>query len=225
MEAEKVTRDEDQFIERVKEKLEKYFIFTPQVFSKCRKGKIDFIIKLKTDDSICFGLECKSYQRKTGEQLGEYVAQSIKYSKYEFEISPGVFKRVPIVICPPISSVFFVFSYEQKKEIGEFGRTVVWHRDIHEWDRPHHTFNGFLGAFNVGEIRVGQTERRIFDGVHITKKKKLEKYLYISFSNKIIWSGEIRDDVDWDKRKKIGEHVIGTNEHNYDFLLSKISKI
>lgn len=163
------TESEDQFTQRMVDYLEKYFDVQHQVYSKCRKGKIDLIITHKNSD-YHFGVELKRDDSKKGEEIGEYVKQAIRYSNYEFEISEGVYQKIPICICPPLSYRYFLMNNEEK--VTGFDR---WHKDRHTENFIHHSFNGFLGAFGIGEIRA-------FDSSH-------QKYLYISHSNQSVWSG------------------------------------
>ena len=79
-----------------------------------------------------------------------------------------------------------------------------WHKDRHAENLDHHTFNGFLGVFNLGEIKnVG--------GVDFA----------LMFSNKIIYDTRVRKIYEnniYIKTEKKGLHI-----QNYTNLLKKIS--
>lgn len=178
---------EEQFVNKVINVLQKYFKVEREVWSDCRNGRIDLI--LTTKEGYRLGLECKRYDKKKGEQIGEYVKQAIRYSQYTFSSV-----KIPIFIAPPLSYKYFIMN-----EIEELkGDGNKWHKDRHNETHEHHTFNGFLGAFNVGELRT--FEKGVF---------------YFSFSNKIIWNSALRYKTNFPK---------GIHEVNYQQLIKKINK-
>lgn len=178
---------EEQFVIRVINVLQKYFKIEREVWSDCRGGRIDLI--LTTKEGYRFGLECKRYDKKKGEQIGEYVKQAIRYSNYTFS---GV--KIPIFIAPPLSYKYFIMN----EDVIIDENKISWHKDRHNETHEHHSFNGFLGAFNVGELRT--FEKGIF---------------YFSFSNKIIWNSALQYKTNNPK---------GTHEVNYQLLIKKINK-
>jgi len=69
--------------------------------------------------------------------------------------------------------------------------------------------NGFLGAFKVGELRKSENQHG--------------KYIYITFSNKPIWSS--RNHNNWVDGVNMGKLMKGLHRKNYDFLMKKINSI
>lgn len=184
---------EKEFAKIVVGKLSNYFDIKDEVWSKCGRYRIDFVITEKINGS-CFGIEFKDFDRKRGEGIGEHILQSIRYSLSEFKTNEG-FKRIPIFICPPISSNYLVLSEIKKMIDGKEN-----HIDRHEKNHEHHTVNGLLGSLNIGEIR--------------TTEKRNKQVLYFAFSNRIIWSNEVK----WNSNDIRGLHTT-----NYELLIKKIN--
>ena len=155
---------------------------------------------LTTETGEHFGVEAKVPDKKRGEGLGEYVKQAIRYTGYEFEVKANVFQKIPIFICPAISYKYFLLNEKEMDFEGE-----KWHKDRHKESNDHHTFNGFLGSFNVGEVRnMGG------------------KDFALMFSNKIIYDTRMawsEENGKWVKSKKKGLH-----QDNYTNLIKKISQ-
>ena len=115
----------------------------------------------------------------------------------------GIFKRIPIFICPPLSYKYFILNQEQQEIENK-----IWHLDRHSEYHEHHTMNGFIGAFNVGELRKG------FDK---------EKYYFLSFSNKPVWSSKIANIYN-SNNEWVGKQMKGIHEKFYIELMKKICK-
>lgn len=172
---------EQDFVNKLIPTFSKHFKVETEVWSKCKNGRIDLLLNL--DNKYYFGIECKLPNAKRGEQIGKYVKQAIRYSNYEFHIGNGIYKKIPIFICPPLSYKYFLMN--QRETIIDNIDNVYcngnkfkkWHQDRHCENSSHHSFNGFLGEFNVGEVRR-------FDNVNY----------YFSFSNNIIY--ELRNGID-----------------------------
>lgn len=185
----KMEETEEQFVLKLIKTFQKYFKVEREVWSDCRNGRIDII--LTTKENYRFGVECKRYDKKRGEKMGEFLKQAIRYSNYTFSGN-----KIPIFIAPPLSYKYFIMN--EIEEIKEDGN--MWHMDRHNENHEHHSFNGFLGAFNIGEIRSVKNDR---------------PYFYFSTSNKIIWQS---------KKKWKENEEIGTHEVNYNNLIKKINK-
>lgn len=189
---------EQQFVDKCVSHFSKHFTCQRERWSKCGNGRIDLI--LSTDNGEYFGVEAKIPDRKRGEGLGEFVKQAIRYTNYEFEIRDKVFKQIPIFICPAISYKYFILN---EHEITIEGKK--WHRDRHEETNDHHSVNGFLGAFNVGEIRnMGCNDFALI------------------FSNKIIYDTRLKSIYEGNVYK--GKVKAGIHSENYTKLINKISK-
>ncbi len=83
-----------------------------------------------------------------------------------------------------------------------------WHQDRHDKTHTHHSMNGFLGVFNIGEIRKSKNSNGVF--------------IYISFSNKVIWSSCIYNN--WISGTKYIVGPKGLHDKNYESLIKKITK-
>jgi hypothetical protein len=70
---------EKEFVDKLCIKFSKYFEVQREVVSKCKKNRIDILLSI--DGKYHFGIECKSPDKKRGEQIGRYV--------FEHRIYPG----------------------------------------------------------------------------------------------------------------------------------------
>jgi hypothetical protein len=188
---------ENIFVENCIKSFSQHFKCQREVWSKCRQGRIDIV--LETDCGKFFGVEAKVPDRKRGEKIGEFVKQAIRYSAYEFEVRPNHFEVIPIFICPPISYKYFLMNEQEQIIDG-----VKWHRDRHNEVCEHHSFNGFLGSFNIGEIR------NIGNG-----------FFALINSNKIIYSTGVKRI--FENGRFIRNEKFGLHEENYKFLIKKIA--
>lgn len=190
---------ETKFVDDCVIHFSKHFKCQREVWSKCKQGRIDIV--LETSCGKFFGIEAKVPERKRGEEIGNYIQQAMRYSTYEFEVKPNQFQRIPIFICPPISYKYFIMNNEEQIIDG-----IKWHRDRHNENFEHHSFNGFLGTFNVGEVR--KVQQGAFALIH---------------SNKTIFSTKI--EPIYDGRNLIGRKIQGLHEKNYELLIQKISRL
>jgi hypothetical protein len=185
----KTDNKESVFVDKLTIALQKNLKVEREVKSDCRTARIDIIATTK--EGYRFGIECKRYDEKRGEKVGEYIKQAERYSKCLFN---GFI--IPIFIAPPLSYHYLLMNQETQEIDG-----VKWHRDRHNEEHEHHTINGLLGVFRVGELRKSKD----YNG----------QFFYFSFSNKPIWSTQI----------KYGTNEIkGTHEVNYQQLIKKLNK-
>lgn len=187
--------NESEYIEKVLIPiLNPHFIIRRECWSNSKKKRrIDLILQIP-DRDVFFGVEVKRPSSKRGEEIGRFIKQAIDYSKLEFDVfkNGSVFKKIPIFINPPISLNYFVMNQESQILNG-----VKWFRDRHDNTCEHHSFNGFLGSFGVGEIRAGKDYRGSF--------------IFFAFSNKVIYStAKI-----WRTKE-----IVGLHEKNYSKLIS-----
>lgn len=175
---------EQAFVDVLVKYLSKSLTIEEEVWSDCKKGRIDLIATTK--EGYRLGIECKKNNRKRGEEMGKFISQALRYKSYYFNGS-----KIPIFIAPSLSYNYFVLS-EETKEID----SKEFHLDRHDKTHEHHSFNGFLGEIGCGEIRSNGS------------------FLYFSYSNKIVWSGQT---------KYKSEEVKGTHEVNYKRILNKIN--
>jgi len=170
---------EKEFVLKLIPYFEKHFIVRQECWSECKTSRIDLILQLK-ETNYFFGIECKIPNKKRGEEIGRYVKQAANYSNLKFDVLKNAlnYKKIPIFICPALSYDYFILNENQKiipdstvKLNQWIGENNIWHQDRHNRFCEHHTFNGFLGSFNIGEVR-----------------KISNKDFILSLSNKIIFS-------------------------------------
>jgi len=138
---------EKEFVEKLISTFEIHFNVTNEVWSKCKTKRIDLVLTHKIHKDISFGIECKLPDKKKGEKIGQYLKQAISYTNLQW-YNGKQFKQMPILLCPPLSYKYFVLN-----ETEQIINNEVWIKDRHQPNHNHHSFNGFLGAFNVGEVR------------------------------------------------------------------------
>lgn len=174
---------EEQFVDRIVLEFKKYFIVKRECWSKCRTKRIDLILQIP-ETLIFFGIEAKRPDKKRGEKIAKYIIQASEYTKLEFDVlkNGSLFSKVPIFICPALSYNYFLLNeHEQEIDIksnlhssGQNDRShLLWHQDRHSRHHNHHTINGMLGGFGIGEVR-----------------RNLDKSFYLSLSNKVIFTTE-----------------------------------
>ena len=181
---------EKEFVKGLIKHFEKHFNVYQEVWSKCRKKRIDLILVHKKYNLIAFGIECKMYDTKKGEEIGRFIKQAIDYKDMEF-VFENRCKKVPIFICPALSINYLVLVKERVMD----DNGIYWYRDRHEPNHQHHTANGILGAFGIGEVR------------------NIKKGYYMSLSNFIIFESE---PTIHETRSNYGMHLT-----NYNKILKK----
>lgn len=186
----KTNETEQEYVNKLIPTFSKHFTVTQEVWSKCKNGRIDLVLTLK--DGIHFGIECKAPNEKRGEKIGEFIKQAIRYSNYEFHIGNGIYKKIPILITPALSYNYLIMKTETIEIDGK-----EYHKDRHSKYDSHHTINGIIGAFSIGEIRLSHNNKYIF-----------------SVSNKTIFSTH----SEWNSNE-----IIGLHKENYIKLLKKLS--
>jgi hypothetical protein len=185
---------EDQFVEKIKKFLSTWFFIKEQVWSTDKKSRIDIVIINKIDKRIKFGLEVKRFDHKKGHGFGEHLLQGFRYILSEFIID-GEKCVLPVVLVPPFS-----YEYFGMKDHVIIHQGKEYFCDRHGKDNEHHSINGWLGAFGIGEFRK-----------IIVKYDKEYTYFIISFSNWTVWTN--RKDTESIKY-----------EH-YEKILNRIEKI
>lgn len=164
---------EKEFSLKVVNKLSTYFDSTSEVWSECGKYRIDYVLTHKKTKKP-FGIEFKRFERKRGEEIGEYILQAQRYSNTKFKTVNG-YSKMPIMICPPLSYNYLICREgEPIIANNEYGVQAEYYKDRHPKNFEHHTVNGILGAFGVGEIR--------------TELVRGTQFLRFILSNRILWS-------------------------------------
>lgn len=167
------------------------FNIREEVWDDTGKFRIDLIITCKSTGAV-FGVECKKPGFKRGSSAGKIVMQCIRYSLLRFN---G--KRLPIFLVPALSKNEFVCPVERI----DFGGIHIYKDKHHNDINSHHTFNGFVGEFNVGEVKKIST-------------MGFRDHYEFTFLNKIIYSTQI---TDW-----LEKRIKGLNVPEYEKLLLKI---
>lgn len=139
-------KTEKEFVNRLALKFSKYFEVQREVVSKCKKNRIDLLLTI--DGKYHFAIECKKPDKKRGEEIGKYIKQAERYTVSWWEYKPGIYVRAIVLICPPLSFNYFCLSNKTTTIDG-----IVHHIDRHDELHDHHSFNGLLGVFNIGEVR------------------------------------------------------------------------
>lgn len=199
---------EEEFKLKLVSIFKNHFNVMIEVWSKCKTRRIDIVLTHKKFKEVAFGIECKIPDRKRGEQIGKYVMQANEYSKLEWQDYNGYFKKIPILICPPLSYRYFLMNEKtiyiddtSNLKISNMYNCIIynkWHQDRHNENDKHHTFNGFLSAFNIGEVR-----------------KKHDKYYFV-FANQILF--DTCDNVEFSSVFKNNIHF-----NNYNKLINRIN--
>ncbi len=184
--------DESELVEKFVKHFENWFNIEREVWDSNRRGRIDLVLTCK-ESGARFGIECKKPDIKRGSGAGKIAIQAVWYSLMKFKGA-----RIPIFLVPELSKTHFVAPIERI----DFGNGFHIYKDRHHLDTlNHHTFNGFIGEFNIGEVR------KIEEG--------FISYYVFMFLNQEIYSTKKW----WNDPAK----VVGLHQDNYNKLLVKIN--
>ena len=132
-------------------------------------------------------------------ELARHFMQAIEYSKLKFKDYYGNYKRMPIILLPKWSNLYWVLPESSVTLEG-----ITYYSDRHPVGIVNHTANGFLGHFNLGEIKsISHHSGNFFS---------------IIFNNTEIWRSKKKYENGW-----IDEHE-GINKQKYDALMKRICK-
>jgi hypothetical protein len=137
--------DEYIFVTKLIQQFRSDFDVFTEVKSKCRTSRIDLVLLYQK--KFLFGIECKIPDKKKGNEIFQYVNQAKRYTEMKWELNNQFF-TMPILLCPPLSYNYFIMNECEQQIDNE-----LWHKDRHNKKHDHHSFNGFLGGFNIGEVR------------------------------------------------------------------------
>jgi hypothetical protein len=184
---------EAEIVTKLVRHLSPYFNISKEVKDVTGKSRIDLVLQDKNNTEVYFGVEVKRVNRKRGASIGEHIKQGIRYSETEFII--GCKKRkLPILLAPPISYIYLICPNDKQTIDGK-----EYFSDRHQDGHTHHTVNGMLGVFLIGEIR------------------KLGSATGFMFSNKLLWNSR----KIWERGKQT-EKIEGTNIKNYNNLIQQM---
>lgn len=197
--------NENALVMAMAKRLNPYFDIEFEVWSVDGKSRIDMVLMDKIHNKF-FGIEVKMYNHKRGMNLGEHLLQSMRYVVSEFKTKHGI-KKMPILICPPISFTYLQCPvHESRKELdGIYGKKAEYYHDRHDRNSTHHSANGMIGSFGVGEVRT-----LIDNGI---------QYIYFTLSNQILWDSRPA----WDDtiKRYSSVNIKGVHLVNYDKQISK----
>lgn len=181
---------EDELVDSFVKHFSKWFDIEREVRDDNKIGRIDILMQCKVSEVI-FGVECKNPDLRKGTDVAEVIMQAVQYSRLSFH---G--KRIPVFLVPSISHNQLACAKERKVIEGK-----EWILDKHDQNHRHHTVNGLLGKFNIGEIRrIGLNGGAFYD---------------FTFSNQVIYT-----------TKKVWntDDIEGLQKENYTTLIRKINQ-
>ena len=174
--------------------LEYWFNVQYEVYDDSKKNRIDIVCTHKTCTEIVLGIEVKKDEDKRGNMMGKWVKQAMRYSNATWNE-----KQLPIFIYPPISLKYFVLN-----DVEHVNENVIRFQDRHDYYKTHHSFNGFISQFALGELR------KLLHNDWRTKKDF--SYLCFVYNNMAIWR----------YNKSHGSEEVFNN--NYDTMIKHIIK-
>lgn len=181
---------EQQLVDKVVAHFSPWFQISREVYDDKKIGRIDLIFQDHHTGTI-FGVECKSPGNKKGTNIGDIILQAVQYSRLQFW---G--KKIPIFLVPSITHNQLGCIYQTKVIDGE-----TWFKDKHNLSHRHHTVNGLLGSWNIGEVRKIHEPGQVFYD--------------FTFSNQVIYST---------KKLYKSDDIHGLHKENYTELLRKINQ-
>lgn len=188
---------EDHILDKTLPHFAKYFNIRREVWSVDGKSRIDVVLIHKTTPELIIGVEAKKADYKRGDNIGEHILQAFRYTLSDFLLD-GNRQKIPVALLPPLS-----YNYLIMKDAVIVENGVEYFADRHDLTSEHHTVNGMLGAFGIGEVRRRNEPVANF---HRTQ-------LGIYFQNREIWQ-------DRRGRKTDYVHMI-----NYSRAIKKIDEV
>lgn len=133
---------EKELHSRTFDALSAYFNVESEVWSDCRKGRIDMVMTHKSDIAMRYpiGIEVKKFNHKTGSDIAKWIQQAQSYS----DMTWGAYGKILVIVAPQMSGyVFSEGTMTNANHVDKQGRPV-----------PHHNFSTFLGQFRIGEMQT-----------------------------------------------------------------------
>lgn len=188
---------EGDIVERTLPFLKPYFNVYREVTSVDGHSRIDLVLVHKLVKELISGVEAKRIDDKRGQSIGEHILQAFRYILSDFIID-GKKVTIPVALLPPLS-----YNYLIMKDNVLVDGDVEYFSDRHDLTSEHHTVNGILGAFGVGELRK-RFEPRL---------DSYREQLGFWFQNREIWQNKHGCQIDY-------VHLI-----NYSRALKKINDV
>lgn len=181
---------EDELVEKFVDHFNQWFTISREIYDDDKIGRIDVIMQDRIT-GVIFGVECKTPDLRRGTDVADVIQQAIQYSRLNFYGT-----RIPIFLVPSISHNQLACPEQRKIFEGK-----EWVLDKHDQQHRHHTVNGILGKFNIGEVRrIGLNGSAFYD---------------FTFSNQVIYT----------TKKLWGtDDIEGLHRVNYTTLLRKINQ-
>lgn len=171
---------------RFAEYISDFFIISREKTCDCGDCRFDMVLQCRSSNAK-FIIEMKKKGRKRGAEMAEHVDQAMRYRLHKIE---GIF--YPVLVAPGYSFEKIRLAYDLHPVDKKYSI------DLHSDDDKHHTFNGFLGHFGIGEIR-----KRNFSP---------HPYYHFIFNNLELYSCN---------RNKHG--ATGLNHVNYQYILNRLN--
>ncbi len=181
---------EKELQQKLSERLKEYFYVQREVSTNCKTGRIDLVLTCKTTKAI-MGVEIKRVDRKRGKDIGMLIKQASRYAQASFTEGKT---KMPVFIFPAISYDYIICPEEKKIIQGS-----EYFKDRHDKASVHHTFQGILGVFDIGELRVFP--------------HKDKNYIRFVFNNKLIWTNQPQYQ---------SKEIIGLHDDNYKDLINRL---
>lgn len=174
-------------------RLNEYFTVEREVKTTCGTGRIDLVLKCRRSNAV-LGVEVKKVERKRGRDAGVLHKQAVRYAQSEFTAFSTHYTRIPVFIYPALSYNYLISPEEMRLIDGR-----EYFSDRHNRSHTHHFVNGWLGAWNVGELRV-----------YLYKGKN---YIRFMFNNETIWTNQ---------PQYKSTDIVGLHESNYKKVITRI---
>lgn len=178
---------------KIAARLKQWFRVKKEVTTTCGTGRIDLVVTCN-DTGVRFGIELKKDDKKRGHDIGLLIKQASRYAESKFIIDDYCGK-IPVFVYPAISYDYMICPEEKKIING-----VEYFRDRHSKDSVHHTMQGIIGVWNIGELRVFPYDDK--------------NYIRFVFNNKQIWSNQPQYQ---------STSICGLHEVNYQDLIIRIN--
>ena len=178
---------------KIAERLKRWFNVLTEVKTACGTGRIDIVAICKKTGAR-FGIELKRDEKKRGHDIGILIKQAARYAKSDFVID-DYHGRIPVFVYPALSYDYIICP-EEKVLIGG----VEYFKDRHQKDHIHHTMQGIIGVWNIGELRVFPYQDA--------------NYIRFVFNNKQIWTNQPEYN---------STAISGLHEVNYNDLIIRIN--
>lgn len=121
--------------------LSDFFEVSTEICCDCKACRFDMVLTCRKSQSK-FIIEMKKNTRKRGSEMAQHIDQAMRYRLHKID---G--KHYPVLVAPGYSFEKIRLAYDLHPVDKNYSV------DLHSDQDIHHTFNGYLAHFGVGEIR------------------------------------------------------------------------